>query len=417
VAVLKVGSETRQIGRAIRMGSTSTLIVAALISPPTLASTTPPVWVSASIGEQRGVCGQQANWPKFHLDLGNTGYNACETEIGIDDVSSLAVAWQARVGRVHGTPALWNGRIFVAGGTTQFPVATIVTAMNGRSGSIIWRRSFPYSDGTLSGLAYKAGALYLGTNDYVFHSLDASTGAERWKVFLGGIPGNAVAAGNRVYVAKGSGVVYALDAKTGREIWESANLGGPLGGTPALAGGLLYVGGYDLRLHALDAATGSEVWSYRTGGTIEFASPTVAGSLVYVASDDMYLQALGAASGTLVWRQSLGQQMFLHPPSPAVAQGVVYASGNGAVRAFNAIDGTPLWSTQIADASGSPVVANGVLYVAGGLEGSFHALDAATGAPLWSFTAGKAIADPIVADGMVYAGSLDTNLYAFTLPT
>src|SRR5439155_21464484 len=107
VAVFKVGSGTRQIGRAVRMGSTATLIVAALISPPALAPTTPPVWVSASIGEQRGVCSRQANWPKFHLDLGNTGYNACETQIGVDDVFSLTLAWSLRAGVVRGTPALW----------------------------------------------------------------------------------------------------------------------------------------------------------------------------------------------------------------------------------------------------------------------------------------------------------------------
>src|SRR5207249_9589298 len=117
----QVGSEARRIGRAFRMGSTATLIVAAPISPPAVPSTTPPVSVSASIGEQRGICGQQANWPKFHLDLGNTGYNACETQIGVDDVSSLTLAWSVRAGVVWGTPALWNGRIVGAGRTTQLP--------------------------------------------------------------------------------------------------------------------------------------------------------------------------------------------------------------------------------------------------------------------------------------------------------
>ena len=398
------------------MGSTATLIVAALISPPTLASTTPPVSVSASIGEQRGVCGQQANWPKFHLDLGNTGYNACETQIGVDDVSSLTLAWSVRAGVVRGTPALWNGRIFVAGGTTQLPVATIVTALDAASGSVIWRRSFPHTDGTSSGVAYRRGALYVGTNDYVFHSLDASTGTQRWKVFLGGIPGNAVAAGNRVYVAKATGVVYALDAKTGREIWQSGGYSEILG-TPALANGLLYVGGNNRsKLHALDAATGSEVWSYETGEPIS-SSPAVSDGMVYVASDDTYLYALDAATGGFVWRRSLEQIKFVTPPSPAIAEGAVYTSGMGVVQAFNAIDGTPLWSTPIADQTGSPVVANGVVYVPGGLEGGFHALDAATGEELWSFTAGNLVTDPIVANGMVYAGSLDTNLYAFTLPT
>jgi outer membrane protein assembly factor BamB len=98
-----------------------------------------------------------------------------------------------------------------------------------------------------------------------------------------------------------------------------------------------------------------------------------------------------------------------------VANGVVYASGDGVMQAFDAATGSPLWASESNDVFGSPIVANGVLYAAGGLDGQFYALDAATGAPLWSFASSGLFADPIVANGKLYAGSQDDNLYAFGL--
>jgi outer membrane protein assembly factor BamB len=358
---------------------------------------------------------QRKNWPKFHFDLANTGYNPYETQVGVGNVSSLMMAWTYRAGSVHGTPALWRGILYVAGGTSHVPVATVASALDATTGSVIWSRKIPHSDGTLAGVSYKAGALYVGTSDYVLHSLDASTGAERWQFLVGGIPTDAVVWGGLVFVGKNSGSLYALDAATGAEVWASDLFGGVGVEAPALANGTLYLGGYDDKVHALDASTGSTIWTFRTGGRTVYASPAVYGDLVYAPSDDGYLYALDATTGVLVWKRSLGQQLS-NSTSPAVADGVVYASWAGVVQALDATDGTPLWSAPIAQITGSPVVANGVLYVTGNIDATFNALDAATGVLLWTVKGTKDFADPIIANGMVYVGSIDRNLYAFKLP-
>jgi outer membrane protein assembly factor BamB len=66
--------------------------------------------------------------------------------------------------------------------------------------------------------------------------------------------------------------------------------------------------------------------------------------------------------------------------------------------------------------TGSPAVANGVVYV-GSYDGKLYALDAVTGALKWSYATGHHFSsNPAVANGVVYVGSWDGTLYAFHLP-
>ncbi len=332
--------------------------------------------------------------------------------IGPSNASTLAQLWVRQVGAVNGSPALAGGGIDVLGTTPT--EATQVSALNPTSGVSIWTRTLVGTFGAQTGATLDQGSLYFGTGDYVLHSLNSQTGATRWSMPVGGIPSNAAVSGGLVYVAANT-FVLALNARTGAKVWRSVSLKGPVVGTPTVSNGLVYEAGWP-RLYALNAATGKVVWTYKTGGAIEFSSAVIAGGLVYVASGDMYLYAVDAATGVLAWKSSLGPQLFSAPPSPSVADGVVFASGNGAIQAFDATIGSPIWSTTIANFAGSPVVANGVVYAAGGDEGGLYALDEASGALLWSYFTGGIVGDPIVANGLVYAGSADRNLFAFGLP-
>ena len=66
---------------------------------------------------------------------------------------------------------------------------------------------------------------------------------------------------------------------------------------------------------------------------------------------------------------------------------------------------------------GSPVVANGTVYV-GGVDSSVYAIDAETGTERWSFTTDHRVeGTPAVADGTVYIGSYDMHLYALDATT
>jgi len=89
--------------------------------------------------------------------------------------------------------------------------------------------------------------------------------------------------------------------------------------------------------------------------------------------------------------------------SPAIANGVVYFGGGGIdpnIYALNAANGARLWNyTMTNAASSSPAVANGVVY-AGGYDNNIYALDAATGALSWKFTTGNDVtSSPAVKTG------------------
>ena len=103
-----------------------------------------------------------------------------------------------------------------------------------------------------------------------------------------------------------------------------------------------------------------------------------------------------------------------------MANGVVYVSTSMYdYAAFDAANGTLLWSQVINNGNtnaSSPTVANGVVYVT---AGKLWALDPATGAVLWSATPpnnGNATGDPTIANGIVYVGSDRKQLLAYHLP-
>ena len=96
-----------------------------------------------------------------------------------------------------------------------------------------------------------------------------------------------------------------------------------------------------------------------------------------------------------------------------MADGVVYLGSNGGdVYALDANTGAELWSAPAGGCYGSsPAIANGVLYASD--ETHTFALEAATGKELWSYATGGSC--PSVVNGRVFVGSAP-NLYAFSLP-
>ena len=354
------------------------------------------------------------DWPKYHFDVANTGYNHYETTIGPSNVSTLTLAWHYNAGVVPGTPAVARGSLYVS---TIFKVGKDTTsAMDATTGALFWKTTRLQYGSPVHGTAYYGGMVYFGTDEGTLHALDAATGRKVWNAAVGP-PSDAEISAGTVYVRDGAWGVRALDARTGTLLWKSPFL--DIGfAAPTVVGGLVYVGSYNGYVYALDATTGSIVWSYATAGFIEGSSVVVSGGLAYVSSGDMNLYALDATTGALLWKAPLGPQEYNQPLTPALANGVVYAEGDGDLQAFDAGTGAPLWSTPLADGHvGSPVVANGVVYIPGWYQGHIYALDAASGAVIWSYKAGGQVADPVIVNGMLFFGSSDHNLYAFKLPT
>ena len=258
----------------------------------------------------------------------------------------------------------------------------------------------------------------------------------------------------------GSGNVTELALK--RTYQPTAARGGV--SAPLIANGIIYVDSGGL-LDAFDAtgATGcvdipttcTPLW---TAATAYYYGMTVADGDVFV-TDSEGVQAFSAAgttncSGTpkacnALWgtstHLSTGPGFAPGPGSPVVANGVLYVAGGGDgmvpsqggayVAAFDpagsaGCSGTPvvcvpMWTTTSVTLgnsnTGSPAVANGVIYIASG--STLYAFDAAESAacsgtpktcsPLWTGTmSGPSSTATVVVDGTVYAGT-ESGLDAF----
>jgi outer membrane protein assembly factor BamB len=232
---------------------------------------------------------------------------------------------------------------------------------------------------------------------------------------------------------------------------------------PLIANGILYVD--NGVLYAFDATgathcsaaptTCTPLW---TAHTAYFDGMTIADGDVFV-TDAEGVQAFSAAGSadcrgtpkvcSPLWETSeytaTGPAFTPGSGSPVAANGVVYVPGSGDGRALGlggayvaAFDAAgkgcsgspavcvPMWTTTGLPVStgntGSPAIANGVLYIA---NQTLYAFDAAGSAncsgkpkvcaPLWTAatSSGPTYSAPAVADGTVYVGTWYSKLYAF----
>jgi outer membrane protein assembly factor BamB len=105
--------------------------------------------------------------------------------------------------------------------------------------------------------------------------------------------------------------------------------------TPVVFGGVVYAPDYDGRMHALDAKTGAVLWVHDTRAHI-WGSPMVAGGKVYLGDEDGVLTVFKAGRTLSVEREVA----FPAPiySSPILANGVLYVATQTHLYAF---DGHP----------------------------------------------------------------------------
>jgi len=132
-------------------------------------------------------------------------------------------------------------------------------------------------------------------------------------------------------------------------------------------------------------------------------------------------------NGNLRWNFTIGG----HLQSPVVSNGIVYiACANytdsldityGAevfIYAINAKNGAEVWRATLGNVSypPTPAVANGAVFI-GSSDGNVYALNAVNGDKLWVYsTEGAVYSPPAVVNGVVYVGSNDT-VYALNANT
>lgn len=236
------------------------------------------------------------------------------------------------------------------------------------------------------------------------------------------VSGSGAALGQVGEYRPAPGRIVLLDARTGAERWAFET---PARGYPALLTASLVVAGTaDGTLYALDHATGAEKWrmgfpgipyAVLDSGDTLLIAPSRAGSWTPQPlfdpdrSFESMVWAVDASTGSFLWEE----------PNPALddgtllgaaAAGITIVERMSAVRGIarrDASTGSDIWETPTPALAVPPVVAHGLVWLAG-TEGEVLALDAASGLVRWVATS---------IDGRPYSSALVTPYgVAFTGP-
>lgn len=269
------------------------------------------------------------------------------------------VLWRVKVGQGYSSPVATGGRVFL----TSEP--DLLVCVEPASAKVAWERK--------NGFAELPGA----TN-----ATEKLPNRE-----AGYATATPVTDGQSVYATFGTGIVVSYDLAGGRK-WVR-HLKAPTGSSygrgasPVLCEGkLLVVIGC---VTALDPATGKTLWAAKEAGE-SFGTPVVARiggtAVVFTGNGD----CVRVSDGALL-EKGLGSSPYT---SPLVGGGAVFFTGPQTVAAQlpEKLEGKPefkrLWLTELeGDFFSSPVLANGILYVASN-QGMLYALDAKTGALVYS---------------------------------
>lgn len=343
------------------------------------------------------------NWSQFQYDSGHSGCNPYETILSTSTVQNLSPKWLWSEVAPFSSPVVANGFVYSSRSSNiDFPGA--IFALHASKGDGGWDYTTFRND--FSSPAVGNGMVYAGATDSNLYALDAGSATLLWTYATGAPVSTPVVAGGAVFAGSEDRNLYALDAVTGALLW-SYTSGGTIFSAPAVVNGVVYVSSD--QLYALNANTGALIWKYPIS---PHSSPAVVRNVVYAGYDQVY--ALNASTGALIWKYPATAST-----TPAIANGMVYVgSGDGNIYALNASSGILTWKYAMQDDQvNSPAVANGVVYATS--DQYLRALDAKTGALLSVLATGFGTSSPAVANGIVYVGSTtdgsNGRIYAFSL--
>jgi eukaryotic-like serine/threonine-protein kinase len=281
--------------------------------------------------------------------------------------------WATETGNQQSTPVYDEKRVYIGSDRGN------LYAISRQTGKEVWKYPAGENATIVTQPAVGAGRVYFEATDDNVYAVEAVTGTLKWKFTRpDGSLGysSPVFANDRVYVC-GETTLYCLDAETGEEKWK-AYLGGKSQGTPVVDGETVYVGGDGTGLSAVNATNGEIRWTFKGKSDKDwFGTPLVAGGLVYVTTYNRYVYALDPdAKGRQKWvYQLLGNS--LSRPAYDPKRKVVYVSSitfrdNPTLTALDARAGKKLWDYKMGYVNGSPVVEGDRLFV-GSTNGYYYA--------------------------------------------
>lgn len=214
----------------------------------------------------------------------------------------------------------------------------------------------------------------------------------RWSATLGDGVASPVISDGRLFATAMTGEetfsVFCLDARSGESLWKTDLATGELpaitppnshaSSTPATDGQRVYIYVSTIGLLAFDVANGNEVWRHELPLPAYLMDWGAAGSpivyqdmVIFNQDDDLspYLLALDAATGKVRWK-TFRPDMLAGYAVPVLCEAEgrtdIVVAGTGKLKGYDPATGKELWTcnTLLRTIMTSPVVSNGVIYVA-----------------------------------------------------
>jgi hypothetical protein len=320
------------------------------------------------------------------------------------------------------------------GGTLYFGDSSGVVRAISHSGSLIWTASPGYS---MTGISPVTGGGYVifGGSTKVFAykencGVSGATCKPAWITDIGfTVSGGLTYRAGLVYVACSDSYIHVLNATTGAADYSytvNSNAGAITSPVSFGAdGSSFYFAGSTYNY--IDYQNGG------AGSTNSFTTPVSGiavanGATYFVTSDaffpsgDATLWKYGATTGAPYFFPADVGDNGCTPPTPVVANNIVYTAMCTTLTAFNSTSGAPIWQQLVLFTGNfAPIqnlsLANGVLYActhaSGSVSGTLFAFDASYGNVLAS--GGDCNGVPVIANGTLYATA--GYLSAYTLPS
>ena len=348
-------------------------------------------------------CGE---WPQAAFDARHSGYNRFENILARSNVKHLTELWNAPIdGGIYASPIVSEGKLFIGGGDRRMHAFDAVT------GAAVWigcRQPLFFVDSAAAGhgLVFASG-LYSTLLAY-----DGDTGEIAWTSALTDVRASPTLAGGKLYVASFDGTLSALDPANGASIWSVKGSCCVYDQAPVVDGGRVFQTRTDGTMTAYNTLTGTQLWSRAA-----FSVGTMAAGHGKIFFNDYpNVVALDEETGARVWATPVGSES--EPTAPVLANGMVFVT-QSRLWALNAQTGAVVWSAPVESFWG-PTVANGVVY-ASNQSGEWDAFDERDGTLLWSvvidggcfFSCANAV--PVVANGILYLAGPDDKVHAFGL--
>ncbi|WP_049971446.1 PQQ-binding-like beta-propeller repeat protein [Haladaptatus cibarius] len=321
----------------------------------------------------------EQDWPTFQYDAGNTGYNP----VGGDPGSGAWIAWSEQLcDRRLFAPTVVDGTAYVV------DTSGVLRAFDTEARETRWTanvRGLDYAPTVVGDTVYVAGTDVL--------ALSTSDGSEQWRFEVGVTESSPITTTDgtlffKTSDANGQGVCWAVDAATGTERWRIRIPSGKEGEIPsaenvppAVVDGVAYfVDKSDV--YAFEAETGTPQWQTSVDGTINHA-PTVADGTVYVCGERVF--ALSTDDGGTEWETSVADSARLAQSPAIIGDSVIITDGREArAWSLHCENGAEQWSFEDGgDSAGTPVVADGTVYIPISGDDALVAVDAATGEQRW----------------------------------